>query len=331
VLLAAENATAPWGDPDVKIQEWTDLFQQGRRRCVCVGDPDSGALVGLDLEGRVFVFHDGEVIHRTNPDAVLSESHADEYLNPGGDGFWPAPEGSVFGYEYVTGQWRVPPGLSGARFRVLLQEPNRVVVRAEIDLINDKGIGLPLAFQREVAVHCQPRAITLTLVDSIEYLGAAPLDADAVRLAPWTLSQFDTSPGMEVVFPKAPPASIRDFYEPSDERRRLDGDLWHVAIGPGKRFQLGLGPDVDWIELRVPERNLRVRRTNQPIDGGDRYIDIADRAPDQPPSTFAARYSIYNDAGDFMEIEAAGPGAERLASGTVVSHRIVTDFAFGNR
>ena len=108
----------------MRIEELVDLFNRARRRCLMLGESGAGVLIGLDLEGRIYAFHDGNVIHRTNPDAVLSQSHAEQYHNPGGDGFWPAPEGSCFGYFYSTGAWRVPPGLTGARYRVLSSEKN---------------------------------------------------------------------------------------------------------------------------------------------------------------------------------------------------------------
>jgi len=314
----------------MRVREWLELHERGRRRCVQVGTPETGAVVGLDLEGRVFACHQGELVHRVNPEAVLNQSHAGEYLNPGGDGFWPAPEGSTFGYEYSTGQWRVPPGLTGTRYRVLSREQGRVTIRAEVDLVNNRGRGLPVAFQREVAVHHEPGTLRLVMTDSLEYLGFGTLDAAAVRLAPWSLSQFDTSPGMEVVFPEAPSAAIRDFYEPSDDLRRLHKGLWHVRTEGGRRFQVGLGPEVEWIELRIPRRGLRVRRSARPISGRANCIDIADRPPDDPPSDFGVRYSVYNDAGGFMEIEAVGPGSDRLEPGTVLSHEIVDTFMFND-
>lgn len=305
------------------------LFAKAGKRAHLVGDFNAGAIVGLDLEGRWFAILDGEVLNRVDRDAISGQSTRAQYLNPGGDGLWPAPEGSMFGYEYATGAWRVPPGLSGARYRVVSQEDNRVVVRAEIDLINDLGIGLPLGFQRDVSVSGESDSLRLVVTDSIEYLGFVSLESAAVRLAPWTLAQFDTSPGMEVVFPAVPAESVCDFYDPSDNLRQVTDDLWHVRTEGGQRFQVGLAPDVEWIELRIPERDLRVRRTARPLAGGPHYIDIADRPPDQPAHDFPCRYSIYNDAGSFMEIEAAGPGADVLAQHATVSHEVVTEFTFG--
>ena len=310
----------------MRLEELIRLHDEGRKRYVVLRESGGGVLVALDLEGRIFSFFDGEVVSRVNADAVLKESHAGEYQNPGGDALWPAPEGSRVGYLYSTGEWRVPPGLSGARYRVLSQKENSAHIRAEIDLVTSLGHGVPTAFDRAIRVTTEPGRLNLTVTDSIEYLGARELSPSEARLAPWTLSQFDTSPGMEVVFPEVSAESIHDFYEPSDELRELKDGLWHVKTEGGRRFQIGMAAAVPWIELRVPWQNATIRRTAAPLPEGQRYIDIADSAPADAPGDFAARYSVYNDAGSFMEIEAAGPCFDRLARGAAVSHEVVTEF-----
>lgn len=199
-------------------------------------------------------------------------------------------------------------------------------MRAELDLINNVGRGLPVAFERDVSVSGISQGMRLVVQDTIRYLGAEPLAEQIVKLAPWTLAQFDASPGMEVVFPAVPDASISDFYEPSDTLREKEGDLWHVRTEGGQRFQLGLAPDVDWIELRIPQRNLCIRRSAPPLSASLHYTDIADRPLTEAPSNFAVRYSIYNDASDFMEIEAAGPSAPVLTPGLTLAHAVTTDY-----
>ncbi|HUT75966.1 MAG TPA: DUF6786 family protein [Armatimonadota bacterium] len=329
----------------MRIDELVSLFEQGRRRHLVLGDADAGVLVGLDLEGRIYAFLDGAVVNRVNPDAILQQSHAGQYHNPGGDGFWPAPEGSRVGYFYAAGEWRVPPGLSGARYRVLHQDDKSAAIAAEIDLINNDGVGVPVEFQRDISVESSPDAMTLTVGDSIRYLGKALLRQGDARIAPWTLSQFDTSAGMEVVFPGVPEACVFDLYDPADELRWGDGDRWHVKTEGGTRFQIGLAPQVDWIELHIPQRNpstgsfdvaqdrsgqaLRIRRCSDPAPDGWSYADIADRPPQEPPADAPTRYSIYNDATDFMEIEAAGPCLTEFAPGAAIGHRVVTEFRCG--
>ena len=124
----------------ISFQELQQLFDRGRRRWHLVGNENAGVVAGLDLEGRLYTVYQGKILNRVNP-AVFSLEKGEGYVNPGGDGLWPAPEGTAFGYEYPTGQWRVPPGLTGARYRVLEAGRNTMTMRAEIDLINAQGLG----------------------------------------------------------------------------------------------------------------------------------------------------------------------------------------------
>ena len=103
----------------MKANELLDAFAKAGKRAVEVGNADAGVIVGLDLEGRLFAVLGGEVLSRVNPEAVAGQSTRERYLNPGGDGLWPAPEGTAVGYQYAAGAWRVPPGVCAARFRVL--------------------------------------------------------------------------------------------------------------------------------------------------------------------------------------------------------------------
>ncbi|HRU04876.1 MAG TPA: hypothetical protein P5137_03755 [Candidatus Brocadiia bacterium] len=313
----------------MRSEELLELFRQGGRRCLVVGGAENGVAAGLDLEGRLFAWRKGEVLHRVNPDAFAQQSHAGQYFNPGGDGFWPAPEGSRFGYLYGAGAWRVPPSLTGARYRVMEQSPDFARIRAELDLINASGRGLAVAFERAVAATVTPMGLRMVVADSIEYLGPGELSENEVRLAPWTLAQFDTSPGMEVVFPACPAEAVRDYYEPSGNLRRLEEGFWHTKTEGGQKYQIGLAESVPWIELRVPSRKMRVMRRASPLAPGERHIDIADQAPTAEPLDFGARYSVYNDGGAFMEIEAVGPFCAPLRAGARLAHRVTTEFSFG--
>lgn len=93
----------------MKLTDFLKLMQHGQRRYHLVGDAACGTLIALDVEGRLFTVLKGEVLNRVNPDAFTDFSSSAAYLNPGGDGLWPAPEGSRLGYEYATPGWRVPP------------------------------------------------------------------------------------------------------------------------------------------------------------------------------------------------------------------------------
>jgi len=109
-------------------------------------------VAGLDLEGRLYAVLEGEILNRVNPAAFTGQSVPDDYLNPGGDGLWPAPEGTVFGYEYASGSWRVPPAITGARYRVAAATAKSATIEAEIDLVNSRQLGVPTIFRRGVGV-----------------------------------------------------------------------------------------------------------------------------------------------------------------------------------
>lgn len=297
------------------------------RRTHLVGDAEAGAIVALDLEGRWFGVLDGEVLNRVNPEAIAGQSTRDRYLNPGGDGLWPAPEGTTLGYEYSTGAWRVPPGLTSARYRVVKAAPRRVLVRAEIDLVNNRGLGIPAVFERDIAVASGFRSLTVHVVESITYLGPSPRRRNDCLLAPWTLCQFDSGPACEVVFPCSHQASVWDLYQdPSDDQRTWSSSLCRTQTNGAKRYQIAIDAKTPWIEFRDPRRGLAVRRKAGPLPAGQSYIDIRDAAPEMLPGKKGIRYSVYSDPARFMEIEAVGGYPAVLRPNTVMAVRVSTRF-----
>lgn len=152
--------------------ELVKLFEQGEKRYHLLGDINHGLIAGLDLEGRLFTIVGGEVVNRVNPEAFLGITDRKGYLNPGGDGLWPAPEGTCLGYEYATGDWRVPPGLTGAKYKVVEAEENHLLIEAEVDLINASGLGIAAIFRRDVTIS---GSISVKVIESIEYIGAKKL------------------------------------------------------------------------------------------------------------------------------------------------------------
>ena len=305
--------------------ELISLFKQGGKRCLVIGTFDNGIIAGLDLEGRLYAVMDGVVLNRVNPAAITGISTRAGYLNPGGDGLWAAPEGTAMGYQYATGNWRVSPGLTGARFLVTAEDPGHAVMEAEIDLINARGTGLPTIFRRDITVASDAGRLTVKVIESIRYLGSKPLSRAEVLLAPWSLCQFDCGPGCEVVFP-ADHAEIRDLYDPSENCRFEKNGLVHTRTDGTQRYQIGLGKGVPWIELRKPAEYLTVRRSASPLVPGQSYIDIADALPTVAPLMPGARYSVYSDAGGFMEIEAAGGMPAELLPETELLLEITTEY-----
>ncbi len=308
-------------------QELVRLFHASRRRCRLIGTEAAGAVAGLDLEGRLFAVLEGQVLNRVNPEAFLGTCTRNRYLNPGGDGLWPAPEGSRLGYEYSTGAWRVPPGLTSARFWLTTTTHDSAAFRAEIDLVNAQGSGVPTAFERQVRVRPGNRSVTLETLEVIEYLGPAPRPREALLLAPWSLCQFDCGEGCEARFPDAGPDCVWDLYDPSGNQRQCRDGLWHVRTAGGPRFQLGLSPRVDSVEFVDPRRGLRVRRTAAPLPHGLEYVDITDRPPQHEPDGPPVRFSVYSDPSCFMEIEAAGGCPRVITPGLRLELAVTTVFS----
>ena len=303
--------------------ELIQLFEQGTKRYHLLGTEENGVIAGLDLEGRLYTIINGEVVNRVNPEAILGVTDRAEYLNPGGDGLWPAPEGTIYGYEYAAGEWRVPPGLTGACYKLVECSENYMKIEAEIDLINASGLGIATIFRREVTL---VSAAAVKVVESIEYIGSKELSSAECLLAPWSLAQFDCCSNCEVIFPDAGADQVWDMYDPSDECRCVSDGLWHTQTDGGARYQIGLGEKVPWIELQLPSKKLKVRRTAKTLAEGQKYIDIIDAPPEDMQGDKGVRYSVYTDTAGFMEIEAAGGCPELFAAGTIMSVEILTEY-----
>jgi hypothetical protein len=316
----------------LKAKHLLEAFDQAGKRAVLVGGSDAGVIVALDLEGRWFAILNGETLNRVNPEAIAGQSTREQYLNPGGDGLWPAPEGTKLGYQYAAGAWRVPPGLRAARFQVTRSAGWSVTVRAEVDLVNNRGLGIPALFERRIAVSPGRGAVTVRAVESIAYLGRMSLRGFDCLLTPWSLGQFDCGPGCEVVFPCRRKAAVWDLYDESSDGQRTWGNgLCRTRTDGAQRYQIAIGTEVPWIEFRDPRRGLAVRRTSGPLPPGQPHIDIRDAMPDTAQDEKGVRYSVYVDTSGFMEIEAAGGCPALLRPDGVMSVAVSTRFAVTER
>jgi hypothetical protein len=311
----------------MKASHLLKTLDKAGKRAHLVGDLDAGVVVALDLEGRWFAVLDGEVLNRVNPEAVVGQSTREKYLNTGGDGLWPAPEGTSLGYQYAAGAWRVPPAVHAARYRATRATPRSVSIQAEVDLVNNRGLGIPTLFRRRIAVALDRRALTVKVADSITYIGREPRRRADCLLAPWTLCQFDCGPGCEVAFPCRQKSSVWDLYEePSDGQRVWERRFCRTRTDGSQRYQIAIDAKTPWIEFRDPRRGLIVRRTTRPLPAGQSHIDIRDAAPDVPPSKKGVRYSVYSDTTGFMEIEAAGGCAAVIRPNDEMSVTVSTRF-----
>jgi hypothetical protein len=305
--------------------ELIDLMLKSHRRVHLVGTPENGIIAALDLEGRLFTVVNDRVLNRVVPAAIVNRSNKHAYLNPGGDALWPAPEGTCFGYEYDTGKWRVPPAITGAVWEVAEQSENRVVIKAEIDLVNNLQQGIPCEFERHIEIERNENSLIQKVTEMIRYIGVKTYDKGEFSLAPWSLCQFDSGAGCTVIMPPPSADDIHDMYESSLAQHRMSDDKYIVNTKTNFRFQLGLGENVPWIEY-IKGHDFRVKRYTGTLPQGQRYIDIADSPPEQYPSDFGVRLSIYCDPSDFMEMEACGGCTDTLVPGTELSVHVITEY-----
>ncbi len=283
------------------LAELLQLFRSAGRPALTVSKGPLSAVLAPDLEARIFYSVDGVVVSRVNAAAITGHTTVRTgYLNPGGDGIWPAPEGTCFGYEYGTGAWRVPPSLVNARFEVESQSADTLTVWAEVDLVNARQLGIPCIFRRTVSV----AKGLFDQRESIEYIGARALSEGEFLLAPWSLCQFDSGPASTALLPAGFP--VRDLYTDTTPLRTTADGVTAIRTSATDRWQVALGPETPQISLRLPEIGWQVTRATAPLPPGQNHIDIADSAPDTAPLPQGIRYSVYNDPSYFMEIEAAG-------------------------
>jgi hypothetical protein len=301
------------------------LMHKSHRRVDVTGTPENGIIAALDLEGRLFTVVNDRVLNRVVPSAIVNRSNKNAYLNPGGDALWPAPEGTCFGYEYTAGKWRVPPAITGAVWQVAEQSENKSVIRAEIDLINNRQLGIPCEFERQIEIEQTGNSFIQNVTEIIRYIGDRILKVDEFRLAPWSLCQFDSDERCKVIMPNPSEADIWDMYESSLSKRSVSDDKYTVDSKTDFRFQLGLGENIPWIEFLSGD-NFRVKRHSGILPPGQRFIDISDLPPDQSPSGKGVKLSIYCDPSGFMEIEACGGCTEILTPGTELTVSIITEY-----
>jgi len=309
-------------------RELLDLFQKAFCRSHLIGNEENGIIAALDLEGRLFTIVNGKVLNRVISSAIMSRSNKTMFHNPGGDVLWPAPEGTCFGYEYGTGSWRVPPSITGASWEVISDTPDSAVIRAEIDLINNRQLGIPCEFERHIEMKRNGNSLVQEVKEVIRYIGKKTLIKGEFLLAPWSLCQFDAGDDRKVIMPPPAENDIRDLYDQSENYRGVKDGFYLVDTLTKKKFQLGISANVPWIEY-IAGKDFRVNRSAGKLPAGQYYIDIADAPPDQLPADWGVKYSIYCDPSGFMEIEACGGSPLILTPQTELSVNIKTTYSIG--
>lgn len=301
----------------MNIEELVDISSRCGRRPQVISCGKAAVIATLGMEGRLFYAYNGEVVSLFRRESAENISTAKTgYLNPGGDGFWPAPEGTRFGYEYSTGSWRVPAAIISAQYDVVSQSSDALEIAAEIDLVNNQQLGIPCRFIRKIQVKESDGAAVIEQYDAIEYMGCCELASGTFSIAPWSLSQFTVDKNTIARFGD-PGVPVRDLYQPSKDLLHSDGKIVTMKHDDQNRIQLALPEKSGFVELLLPEKNLQITRTSAPLAANLHPVDIADFPPDADPGE-AVRYSIYNDPSGFMELETVGGCTDDLLPGTVL-------------
>lgn len=301
----------------MNIEQLLDICQSCGRRPVMISSGNAAVIAVLGMEGRLFYVHDGQLVSLFRPEAAKNISTAKTgYFNPGGDGLWPAPEGTKFGYEYSTGSWRVPAAITSAQYEIVSQSSNSLEIAAEIDLVNNQQLGIPCRFIRKVSVDEVDGQTVIRQCDAIEYTGICELARGTFSIAPWSLSQFTVDDRTIARFGD-PGTPIRDLYMPSGDLLASDGETVTMKHDPVNRIQLALPENSRFVELILPQRNLQITRTVSPLAPPLLPVDIADYPPDADPGE-PVRLSIYNDPSGFMELETVGGCPADLTPGAVL-------------
>lgn len=311
----------------MKIEIFLSEFEKAKKRVHIIGTSEKAVIIALDMEGRIFTVLHGHVLNKVNIEAINGQSTLNNYLNPGGDVLWPAPEGTTLGYQYSTGNWRVSPGLNSARYLVTESGDNYATVTAEIDLVNNQGLGIPTIFKRNILIFSDHDSITLKVTESITYIGNKTLKKSECNLAPWSLCQLECGLGSKVIFPCPDKSLVWNLYDGElNEYTSWENLTCNILTEGSKRFQIGIGEEVPYIEFFDPGKRLKVKRINNAISPNEMYIDIRDVKPTTPPDHKGVRYSVYNDNDGFMEIEAAGGCPEIIHEGTEMKVTVETTF-----
>lgn len=303
-----------------------NILTKSLRRYHLIGTAEYGVIAALGLEGRLFAVVDNKVINRVVPSAIFNRSTKYNFQNPGGDALWPAPEGTIFGYEYSTGDWRVPPSITGAVWEVISQSKDHAVIKAEIDLINNKRIGIPCEFERHISIQTFNKGLIQNVTEIIRYIGKEVVDNNDFLLAPWSLCQFNSGGSGVVTIPVSNEDNIWDMYDSSEIQRSIVGNKMIVNSETSKRFQLAMDENVEWIKYELGGKFSVTRYvTKLPLD--QRYIDIADTSPSLAPSSRGVKLSVYCDPAGFMEMEGCGGSPDKLEPGIEIKVDIITEFS----
>lgn len=269
-----------------------------------------------DLGARVFCELDGQSLHRLDVDNVKNPDKP--FNNYGGNNFWPAPEGGMFGFNYDGDTWRVQTAINNEPFLIKSSSKDSAVAEKRAILKNRKGTNIEVRMQRAFAIDNIADVLAgenpeccfaYTVEDKIEVLNKVKIQ-DAL-LSCWTLEQFDASDNtFGFVKVKNPEAAINfDFYEdPREKITYKTGGFIYKTDGQ-KAGQIGIktGSKAEFAGFYdLSKKMICIREIVGESEGI--YFNIADNAQPDGPFSASDNYSIFNGGKDhgFFEIETIG-------------------------
>ncbi|OHB56433.1 MAG: hypothetical protein A2Y12_06265 [Planctomycetes bacterium GWF2_42_9] len=276
-----------------------------------------------DLGARVFCEFNNESLHRLDIENVYTPNKP--FNNYGGNNFWPAPEGGMFGFNYDGDRWLVQPAINNEPFMLKSISKSSAVAEKITTLQNRKGTRMKVKMQRVLAIDNAAAIVSnenikntfaCTVEDKIDILDETKI-VDGL-LACWTLEQFNASDEtFSFVKVKDPEKAINfDFYEHPGERITYKKAGFVYKTDGQKTGQIGIkvSANAEFVGFYDLSKNLLCIREIVEESTGT-YFNIADNAQPNGPYSAADNYSIYNGNKEqgFFEIETIG--AAKINSG----------------
>ncbi|OHB52893.1 MAG: hypothetical protein A2Y12_03615 [Planctomycetes bacterium GWF2_42_9] len=275
-------------------------------------------------------------LHRIDIDTVKSPNKT--FNNYGGNNFWPAPEGGIFGFNYEGNTWRVQSAINSEPFIMINKSQKSAIAHKQTMLINRKGTQIKVNMHRTFSIAPVTElfnqitpvcSFAYTVEDCVDVLNQ--LDSEDGLLGCWTLEQFNAGKTTIafVLVEDVYNAVNFDFYEHPNER--LDyGSRGLIYRTDGiKAGQIGIKTAANASCIGfcdTASRIICIREIVVPSQGT--YLNFADNDQPKGPYSAADNYSIFNGGPtqNFFELETVG--AAEIDHGIVKGSKLVTKTSF---
>ena len=312
------------------MNNFQELLKLQEHKGFVYKDGNSRAVFAPDLGARVFCELNGISLHRLDIENIKNTDKP--FNNYGGNNFWPAPEGGMFGFNYEGNQWRVQSAMNNEPFVLIQALSSSAMAQKKTTLVNRKGTDIEVKMQRIFSVSSVSHILTQVkplwafayiVEDSIDVLNSLNIDKGLISC--WTLEQFDAS-DTTIAFAKVENSHSAinfNFYEHPGERIAYTSKGFLYRTDGQKAGQIGIKTAsnvccIGWFDLA---RNLVcIRELTVPSKGI--YFNFADN--DQPMGPFSAsdNCSIFNGGPTQMFFELETIGAAEIQNDIVLGSKL---------